>query len=217
MVKYYRSYKVFLSGTFMKLVMYLIYPVVAVLWCGLMIFATGSSTGEATYGLLMTTGMVISAELLLDNFIYGSILAKDTNKLEYLKTSHRGMSVLKKSLCVDKLRRLMTSVLIFVIVYNVCNEQVSVGQLISLILVTVSVAELGLLAIRHFSSFNWTIILIMVANALGALVGFLAVKLAPIFAVLFLLLAVVVAMKSNKITIKKAERGFYDAGVEKVL
>lgn len=214
MVSFYKSYRVFLPGTLMKVLMYLVYPLVTLLWCGMIAIAMGAEKIYGMYALLITSSMIMWAELILDNFVYGGILAKDTNKLEYLKTSHRGMSVLKKSLIVDKVRRLVTMTLLLTLIYSVCHEQVSVGQLISLILGTGAVTELGLLIIRHFSSFNWTIILAWVANALGALVGFLAVKLAPIFAVLFLLLFVVMVMTSNKVIMKKAQRGFYDADVE---
>lgn len=214
MVSFYKSYRVFLSGTWLKVLMYLVYPLVTFLWCGLIAVGMGVEKVYAMYILLITCSVIMWAELLLDNFVYGGILAKDTNKLEYLKTSYRGISVLKKSLTVDKVRRLVTMTLLLTIIYSVCHEKVSVGQLVSLILGTGAVMELGLLIIRHFSSFNWTVILAWVANGVGALVGFLAVKLAPIFAVLFLLLFVVIVMASNRVTMKKAERGFYDAGVE---
>ncbi len=217
MVKYYKCYRVFLSGTLMKLVMYLIYPLVTLMWSGLVYLIAAAGFSNAAFGLIMTAGMMIGEELVLDSFVYGGLLAKDSNKLEYLKTSYRGISVLKKSLIVDKFRRLVTVILVFVMVCGVCNEQINIGQLMSLIFVTAIVMELGLLAIRHFSSFNWTLVLTMVAYSVGMAVGFLALRVAAIFAVLFLLLLVAVILVSNRITMKKAEGSFYDTGVEKVL
>ena len=108
MVKYYKCYRVFLSGMLMKVIMYLVYPVCVFLWCSLAFIISDVGFGNATLGLMMTAGMMVVAELLLDGFVYGGLLAKDSNKLEYLKTSYRGISVLKKSLYVDKLRRLLT-------------------------------------------------------------------------------------------------------------
>lgn len=194
----------------MKLLIYLIYPVVTLCWCGLIALGMGVESVHAMYGLLITSGMIMCAEMFLDNFVYGGILAKDTNKLEYLKTSHKGMSVLKKSLIVDKIRRFITMALLLVIIYSVCHEQVSVGQLISLISAITAITELGLLATRHFGSINWTIIITMVVNGVGALVGILAIMLPPLFAILFLLLAVAIVIASNRVIMKKAERGFYD-------
>lgn len=217
MLKYYKCYKAFLSGILMKLVVYLFYPLMMILFCGLMGIGMGVEHIHAMYALLTASGGIIWIEMLLDIYIYGGILAKDTNKLEYLKTSCKGMSVLKKGLYVDKLRRLMTMTLILGVIYAVCHEQVSVGQLISLILVTAGIEELGLLIIRHFSSLNWVLIVAMVANVLGVIVGVLAVNIAPIFAVLFLLMFAGIFVASNKVTMKKAEGSFYDAGVEKVL
>ena len=217
MVKYYKCYRVFLSGTLMKLLMYLIYPVCAFFWCSLAYVISDAGFGNATLGLMMTAGMMIGAELLLDSFVYGGLLAKDSNKLEFLKTSYRGINVLKKSLCVDKLRRLVTLILVFVMICGLWELQISVGRLMSLLFATAMVMELGLLVIRHFSSFNWVLILTMVAYPIGMAVGFVAMKLEAIFAVLFLLMLVAAYLICSKITLKKAEGSFYDTGVEKVL
>lgn len=214
MVKYYKCYKVFLSGKLMKLLMYLVYPLATLLWCGMIALGMGAEKVYGMYALLLTSSMIMWAEMLLDNFTYGGICAKDTNKLEYLKTSHRGMSVLKNSLIVDKLRRALTAIVILVLIYAVCHEQVSVGQLVSLIAGIIIIMELGLLLSRHFTSFNWVLIIAWVVNSLGAVVGFLAVKLASVFVILFLLVAVAVAMISNRVIMKKAKKSFYDTGVE---
>ncbi len=216
MVRYWKSYKVFLSGRLMKLIMYVLYPLFAVVWCSLMIAAIGSTTADATYGLLITSSMVLSAELLLDTFVYGGIMTKDTNKLEYLKTSIRGMKVLRRSLFVDKLRRIVTAILIFAIVYGLYNEQVSIGQLLSLIFVTGALTELGLLVTRHFTMVSWTMVAIIVANILGAITGMLAVHLSPVYVIVFFMLFGVAVLISNKLIMKKAEGSFYDVGVEKV-
>lgn len=215
MVSYYKSYKVFLTGTLMKLLLYLVYPLVTILWCGLMAIGMGAEKVYAMAALLITCNIILWVELVADYFVYGGILAKDTNKLEYLKTSNWWMSVLKKSLIVDKVRRFVTMTLLLGLIYSVCHEGVSVGQLISLLFAVAAVIELGLLINRHSGSFSWTIFFAWVANALGTGIGFLALKLAPIFAVLFLMLFFLVVMVSNRVVIKRAKRSFYDTEAEK--
>lgn len=216
MVRYWKSYRVFLSGRLMKLIMYVLYPLFVVAWCSLMIVAIGSTTADATYGLLITGSMVLSGELLLDTFVYGGIMAKDTNKLEYLKTSIKGMNVLRRSLFADKLRRMVTAVLIFAIAYGLHHEQVSIGQLVSLIFITGTLTELGLLITRHFTMVSWTMVVIIAANILGAIMGMLAVQLSPVYVIVFFLLFGVTVLVSSKLIMKKAEGSFYDVGVEKV-
>lgn len=198
----------------MKLLIYFIYPIVTLLWCGLIGLGMGSTSLHAMYGLLITSSMIMWLEMLLDNFVYGGILAKDTNKLEYLKTSHKGMDVLKMSLVVDKLRRFLASALLLGVVYCVCHEQVNIGQLISLILVTAALTELGVLITRHFSSLNWTLIIAMIANSVGVIIGVIAVRIPWFFVILFLATFVAVAIVSNRVIMKKANQGFYDVVME---
>ena len=122
-----KCYKVFCIGIFVKLAMFLLYPLAVLFFSGLIALASVISFKNAAPGLLSAASTIISAELLLDMFIYGGILCKDNNKLEYLKTSYKGIKVLESSLIVDKIRRWLMTCGLLGIIYGIGNPGVSGG------------------------------------------------------------------------------------------
>ena len=210
-----KSYSVFCVGIIIKLAMFLLYPL-AVLFFGGLTHLIAILSGNFVSGLLSAASTIISAELLLDMFIYGGILCKDTNKLEYLKTSHKGIKVLESSLVVDRIRRWLMTCGLLGIIYLIGNQGISQLGLLSLVFAISGVTELMLLVSRHITSITWMMVVIMIASAIGVGIGYVALSLPPACVILFVLLFVGAVVVSKKVISSKMEAGYYDIKVEKV-
>lgn len=211
MKKYWKSYGVFLSGTLVNVLMFAVYPL-AVICMGLPAHIIGiMAMKSALPGLLTAGSTLVGAELILDMFVFGGILNKETNKLEYLKTSHRGIPVLRKALQADKVRRVLMIHLILAVFYLLGAENVSYLSLISFTFATTAVTELILVLSRHITQMNWLMLVIMLASLVEMGVGILALILPPVCMILFVVLYVGIFLFSEKIVVKRMEESYYDS------
>lgn len=101
MRKMTKSYLVFTSAVY-RVVMYALMPAGMV---GLSAWS-GSSMGEAA--LLIITPLLTLFEILSDSWLFGGIQAKDREKMDFLKTSGRGIKTLKKALILDLVRKFLS-------------------------------------------------------------------------------------------------------------
>ncbi len=211
MKKYWKSYGVFLSGTLVKILLFAAYPL-AVIFMGLPAHIIGTmAMGSAMPGLLSAGSILVGAELILDIFVFGGILNKETNKLEYLKTSHRGIPVLRKALQADKVRRVLMIHLILAVFYLLGAENMSYLSLISFTFATAAVTELILVLSRHITQMNWLMLVIMLASLVEMGIGVLALILPPVCVILFVVLYVGIFLFSEKIVMKRMEESYYDS------
>jgi len=206
-----KCYRVFLCNKWMRRVIYLIYPLITICWSGLI---ASLSSPDATIGLIATAVMVIFMEVFLDQFVYGGIFCKDTNRLAYLMTSCKGITVLEKGLRVDKLRRLLSTAVIYVVIYRISHGGVDVIQLVGIILAVAAVTESGLLITRGCDTPGWILLVSMVGDLVGGALVFGAMKLPAGCVVLFLILYGAVAMVTNRLVIRKAREQYYDGKME---
>ena len=109
MRKSIRCYHLFFPGNsiWLKLLLYLVYP----------LFVIGLALGirlllgdilPAYLSLLLAGALVLTTEITVDFFFFGGIASKDTNRLEYMKTSAEVKNVWRKGLIVDAVRRFVT-------------------------------------------------------------------------------------------------------------
>lgn len=211
MKKYWKSYGVFLSGTLVKILLFAVYPL-AVILMGFPAHIIGIMTMDSVLpGLLSAGSILVGAELILDIFVFGGILNKETNKLEYLKTSHRGIPVLRKALQADKVRRVLMIHLILAVFYLLGAENMSYLSLISFTFATAAVTELILVLSRHITQMNWLMLVIMLASLVELGVGVLALILPPVCVILFVVLYVGIFLFSEKIVMKRMEESYYDS------
>lgn len=141
-----KCYHVFMPQIWEKLLFYLIYPA-AMIWCGRWMEGIMSPLG-----VIFTCSLIVPIELLLDSLIFGGISSKDTNKLEYLKTSVKGMTVLKKSIIADAVRRALAVAVILAAVYAKGSAALPLTQSVMCALVSFFLIELALLMTRYLSS-----------------------------------------------------------------
>lgn len=93
----------------------------------------------------MTMLLICIIELIADHGIYGGIANRDTNKLEYLKTSHNGMNLLFSSIITDAVRRFVSISLTITLLFT---QHVSAIALFTITFFMLFLVELGLLFCR---------------------------------------------------------------------
>ena len=145
MGQFLKSYHVFLAPAWLKVLMYLGYPLVV-------IGISGWLSSQSAPGMLIITlasGCIVMGELLLDTVVFEGIASKDTNKLEYLKTSVRGMKILRNSVIADAVRRAVTTVVILGTLL-LCRVT-EFAELMLVVLVTLGCTELGLIVTRSIT------------------------------------------------------------------
>lgn len=206
-----KSYLVFTSRIY-RLMMYVLMPL-----C-LMVFQTFYLKVMGGSGVPFIIMILILAEVMADNWFLGGIQEKNAEKIDYLKTSSRGMKVMENALVMDFVRRFLAAAVIF----GVCNllsrlfggedDFQSVGVLLFSVLITYSLSVLGTL-IARFGSYLWVSLLTgYFASIIGLICciflmfGDSIMMLNTIFAVL----GIIVTILAVKIAMKKVEGGYYD-------
>lgn len=215
MGEYIKSYNVFLSKKWMRWFMYLIYPVLLIA----LEYVMSHVVTMFTFICIMFTGAsVVVAELVMDMFLFKGIGSKDTNRLEYLKTSVKGLPVLKKSLMFDEMRRMLSFIVIFMGVYAVIEKDEQFGVSFTVWLVCsyavdmFFATEVALLITRFFSSMVVDFIVIYLFCAFA---GFGLFLIQSVWVTVLLAVAgVAVAVLSRKQIMKKARESYYDERVE---
>lgn len=214
MREYVKGYRAFVSDKWIKLLLYLVYPLCAIGFCRLAVAVSD------LYGFLhqaLMASIMIFAELILDVPTFGGILRKDTGKLDYLKLSHRGMKILEKSLWADKIRRLITTSILLSAVYIICHEGMNPAKLISSIFATGLVLELGLMITRHFDTAGVVGLIAWLVYMVGPLLVAVATVAPEYCLVGFLVAYVAILFGSNMYIMKKAGRVYYDSESEEKL
>lgn len=206
-----KCYRVFLCNKWMRRVIYLIYPLLSIGWCGLMALAGGP---DATLGLIIAVIVVIFMEVFLDQFVYGGIFCKNTHRLAYLMTSYKGITVLEKGLRVDKLRRVLSTAVILGVTYRISHGGVDVLQLVGILLAVAAIIELGLLFSRGCNMQGGPLLAAMVSDTVGGILVFGATKLPSVCAVVFLILYGIVVIGSTRQVERKVREQYYDGKME---
>lgn len=209
MREWIKSYHVFLSGRLRKIVAYLILPIF-LLGIG---YAFKMAMGESIAGVSVLSTLIVTLEIFLDYFVFGGIASKDTNKLEYLKTSIKGMDVLKRSLIVDVIRRFVgLGIVVFGMKY-ICGYEYSNGQAFVWTICYFMLSELALAVTRHFSFLS-------LVGAGGMIISFAAPVATMLFleeninvlvaGIILMIIGICIAAGSRVLIMKKARGSYYD-------
>lgn len=172
-----RSYHIFLPGTWLKWCIYILYPIFVV---GGLYILNYYLQYFPVVCICLGSGMIVAVEMMLDTYVFRGIGARNTNRLEYLKTSAKGMSLLKKSLLVDGIRRFLSTHIIllgicFVIFMNeVMGDTCLLIKHILCAEIVFALMELGFIVTRRTTNV-WVnlvavYILVGIANVAGILV-----------------------------------------------
>lgn len=212
-----KSYHVFLSSKLFQVLLYVLYLPVMMFGVGVLLRIVQQLGMAVCVGYQLSANLLFVGEVVWGLLIFGGVAAKDTNKLEYLKTSAKGMSILKTALAADVVRRFLWVTLIqwvpLFIIHEKADENVWMANAMVLLF-----AEMGCLLVRKGCSMA-VFLAVMVGGTtfLSPLLGFstwIVHLLWPI--VLCYVLAVVVVIYNIKMVMKKARDSFYDDRNEKM-
>lgn len=216
-----KSYHMFLPRAWVKWILYLFYPAITI--GGMCVLCNKISI----FYFICTAfagGIIIGVEYMLDGFVFAGIASKQTNRLEYLKTSIKGIPMLKRALIVDGIRRFCSITVIMMALYPmICKEKEQEGtqgllHLIAYLLFVYLLLEAGLIVLRFFTNVLVTLVCIYIEWAIvflaGANIFWFTVQIWHV-----LLLAagcIAVAVAGRKLILKRARDSYYDNRMEKM-
>lgn len=217
-----KSYFVFTSFIY-RIVMFAVLPLVMF---GLqMIFLLNSKNLDSKLAMLclvMTQSFLIMIEVVSDSFLFGGIQSKDAEKMDYLKTSPRGIHFIKKALTADLVRRFSTALGIIgaeVVVFRLVGVSVTQGNVLQqisfvlfIVLVTYLFSVLGVVLSRSFGLLLLNAALGYAMSIPALLCGLLpGVKCyAVIYDVIFAVLCIALSILTVRTAMKKVEGSYYD-------
>ncbi len=177
------------------------------------------------YSYLLLFGMpllIIMVEILADTWMFGGIQGKDAAKMDFLKTSSKGMKLLRNALVMDLVRKLLylSAVMVICLLVHIAQGTEmfgsslakGLGVILSLILSSYTVSVLCTLFSR-FGTMFWES---MIAGYLGLLVeslceSFLAALGHPlVWCCVYAVLALGVSVLAVKVAMKRVRGGYYD-------
>lgn len=202
-----KCYHIFMPRMWEKLLLYLIYPIVLIgVGCKMERFMP-------PFGIIFTCELIVPIELILDFLIFGGISSKDTNKLEYLKTSVKGMTVLKKSIIVDAVRRAVAVTMILIVVCVKNKTELSAAQVSMCVLISFLLIELLLQVTRHFPGMTVMLIGMCVTSSLHMLVlGVICAMKIPVWgSCLTAALCIAAAVAGRVMIMRNARKSYYDS------
>lgn len=105
MKKTVKSYLVFTSRLY-RLVMFAVLPAA---WAGICFWTCGMASHGRNGMLILTALFLPIAETISDSWLFAGIQTSSSPKLDYLKTSGRGQSLMRRALIMDVMRKLVFS------------------------------------------------------------------------------------------------------------
>ncbi len=206
-----KSYHMFLPRAWVKWCIYILYPLLVI---GEIYALNRFVTYFSFVCIGLTCGMVIMVEYMLDTYVFLGIAARDTNRLEYLKTSSKGLPLLKKALFTDAVRRFLSTGVIVTGVFFVLRGDFALTPKACVFCIAIPylMMELGFM-ITRFSTNVWlNLVMLYILMTIASMLGICALSWnIQIWQLLLLGIAAVgIAVMENKLILKRAEESFYD-------
>lgn len=210
-----RSYLVFTSLWY-KIIMFAVLPVVLL---GMQVLSAIVFQGTAIHLSVM---LLIIVEIMADNWFLGGIQEKGSEKIDYLKTSSRGMEIMKNVLVMDLIRRFCSMGVILGVswlitrIFGTTYEATKLAGFWGLLLaifLTYTLSVLGIF-IARFTSYLWVNLLCSYVGSIAGLVILLVCTSMLIPMVLPDIALVVlgggISVLIVKIAMLKVEGSYYD-------
>ncbi len=212
MGKRMKSYLVF-TGLGYRVVMFIVIPVV------LTIFGTALSILFDFPGYLLSAYMLPTIEIMADAFVFEGIASKKIAHLEYLKTSKRGIKLMRDALQGGMIRMLISSAVLLcvnhLIYLGIAGESWNMNSVFVLLwfCVFIYVIAMSMLVIaRFFISAQVNYILGFFGVLLELLVLWFGKNLYVSFVIL-VIIGIAVSVFSVKIVEKRMRESYYDKTV----
>lgn len=214
-----KSYLVFTSLWY-RLVVYLLIPVALI---GLGLWFEGQMGGGGM-GVIIVAALLPVVEIVSDNWLFGGLQTRDSMQLEYLKTSGRGMEVLRNALRMDLARKFLSALAVVLLtrlaggwiveggIFAAAGSAPYTAVLLYFVLVAYFAATLGTFLSR-FSGMLWINLLIaygalfMVAFSIALLNLAEYMLLIDIICVAF---GIAISIVAVEVAMKRVERSYYD-------
>lgn len=206
---YIKSYHVFLSQAWLRWCVYLVYPLLLFL----LVLKVTELPKLAEVGAVLGIVLLVNIESFLDYFKFGGIASKDTNKLEYIKTSVKGLPILRNALLADEFRRFVSIVLVLILPLHVNRTGVSCGSCLAMVAMVVLFAGLGVFFTRKFTNLSIIMSILMVGNLLVTVISvIIAFVKVPWWMALPMLAGAIWVMYflNSKTVMRKARDSYYD-------
>lgn len=219
-MNYLKSYHVFLSQKWLRFLLYLVFPSLLLLFAGFLgknLLYADREANKALFSafLCVLCDSLAGIEIFADLLIFGGIAARDTNKLEYLKTSSRGMPLLKKALITDGIRRFLSIALIAGVGSRLFIPSYSLLDSLTVVTTICFYTELGLIITRHFpNKMVLTISLSMITALMPPTIVLLQKARGGAGLLFSSLSAIIVLFLGRWLILKKARNSYYDYGTE---
>lgn len=171
--------------------------------------------------LMMMHILIVMVEILADTWMFGGIQGKAAARIDFLKTSPKGMELLQKALIMDLVRRFLSLSLIMAAWVLTKSWGVDVfggdavkglGVILALILSSYTVTVLCIILAR-FATMFWQSVLVGYVGVIieSVCVGFLIALGHPyVWSLAYAALAVGSSILAVKIVMRKVRRGYYD-------
>ncbi len=219
-----KSYLVFTSAWY-RLAVFLLMPTALIglgLWVERMLWG-----GRGATGVIVAAVLLPIAEIVSDNWLFGGIQTKDSMRLEYLKTSGRGMEILRRALWVDLARKLLSALGIMALCRlagtwmaaegtgygsGIMDWGLEAGILLYFTLLSYFVSTLGTFLSR-FGDMLWMNLLVGYGAVFVMLFGLALLNLADIIFIIDIICAVfgiLISAVTVRTAMRRVERSYYD-------
>lgn len=169
-------------------------------------------------GIMSILCTLIFAEVVSDTWFLGGIQEKHAEKMDYLKTSARGMSVVKSALALDLMRRSVMTTGIFgvccLLEAGLARRQISIrADLVMPLLAVFSLSTAAVLITRFFSYFYINVLagyLVSAAAAVCCVLLSMGVVSVNTLIAIYAGLGTAAGILAVWVAMKKVEGGYYD-------
>lgn len=173
---------------------------------------------DFTYCVLLVTFVMMFAEIMLDYSVFGGVATKEGTRLEYLKTSSYGMTLMENAISMNMIRVIFESSVIAVLsaiifwglkrgeYLSVERIWICVDMLLLEYVVTVTLITIG----RFFD--GWMINMFIGTVGIYLMTGGAILAYQYVYGMLAILLiaAVLVSVLSVSIVMKRVRASYYD-------
>lgn len=206
-----KSYLVFTTGL-CRVVTFVLVPLlaVAVQW---LIRPQNFMTASILNALVL-----VSAELMLDYWVFGGIAVKNVKQMEYLKTSPKGRRIMRMALIADMVRQFLAGVVLFAfgIAFCLCRGSVTswesgrLAEGIAVLLFAYALTVTGITIARHFDGMAANMMIAMAAYVILTAGIFLILDATYVMLAVSLALSVAASIFGVWKVMKRVEEGYYD-------
>lgn len=170
-----------------------------------------SAAADPESMMVVIFSIFVNVEMFLDYFCFGGINSKNTNKMDLLITSPKGMDLLKKILMADGVRRFISGLALYLLFIGILSDSTYNFTVFCCLMISLFVSELFLGLGRFFSSITPLFISCAASVLVFSIIFFLLLEQFNIIILIVIALCYLLTTAfSRYITLQKGKRSYYD-------